>query len=59
MNKIIVTAIGIMIGVGFIPGMQGTLGCITVANGYTLAVVGMAGVILVIYLWALVKGGLE
>ena len=59
MNKIIVTAIGIMIGIGFIPGIQATLGCITVANGYTVAVVGMAGVVLVIYLWGLVRGGLE
>lgn len=59
MNRIIVMAITLMIGIGFIPSIQATLVCITVADGYGLAVVGMAGVVLVIYLWSLVKGGLE
>ncbi len=59
MNRIIVMAITLMIGIGFIPSIQATLVGITVVAGYGLAVVGMAGVVLVIYMWSLIKGGLE
>ena len=59
MSKIFATAIALMIGVGFVPGIQSTLSGITVVAGYGVATVAMAGVVLVIYLWSLVKSGLE
>ncbi len=59
MNKLVAAAIGMYIGISFLPGLQSTIGCITVANGYTVGVVGMAGVLLIIFMWAIIKGGLD
>ncbi len=47
------------LGISLIPGLQGTIGCITVANGYSVGVAGMAGVLLIIFMWNIIRGGIE
>ncbi len=59
MNKLISLAIVLYIGTALIPGLQSIISGITVVAGYSVGVVGMAGVLLIIFMWGMIKMGIE